>query len=355
MKKVLLFLGSALLTMSLSAQVMTLSHNEWSGEDGDHQNSQGMLAVTPSMDIQAGYKVVVEFQGTTSGADVTFSSIVVDTTAGGWNVVSSWGSTSVNAGVIVGTVAFTATDAVAGPTLVLSTTDGDNSYDDVAIEFSKVTCTVSDPNYKDPNVTTDNVTVNLLDLNCSWGASSYNAADSTITFEKAWTGQGWAWWGTGLDITDYKSITLEFEATDGKVQLWAQQLPDGVTDESDLLSGKAIAEVGETSVTLNFYDDIFSPAEKGMIGQICVQTENAGILKLKAVYLTYESDEETAVAEVSKNVQIANGVVYSAGKIAVYNLAGAKVAEANGELNMAALQAGVYVIQTAEGTAKYVK
>lgn len=64
--------------------------------------------------------------------------------------------------------------------------------------------------------------------------------------------------------------------------------------------------------------------------------------------------EPTAVEEVSA-VAIENGVVYSAGQIVVYNAAGQVVATASQEFAIASLEAGVYFVATAEGTAKIVK
>lgn len=61
-----------------------------------------------------------------------------------------------------------------------------------------------------------------------------------------------------------------------------------------------------------------------------------------------------AVEEVSA-VAIENGVVYSAGQIVVYNAAGQVVATASQEFAIASLEAGVYFVATAEGTAKIVK
>ncbi len=351
MKKILLFLGSALLTMSLSAQVMTMKSNSWTTEDGvEHQNSQGMIAVTPSMDIQAGYKVVVEFQGTTTGEDVTFSSIVVDTAAGSWEVLSSWGSSSVTSGVIVGSVTFTATKAIAGPTFVLATTEGNSSYDDVDIEFSKLTCTVSDPNYKDPNVTTDESVLPISGISNMWGDCVVAAGleSTTITFPKAWEcGAGWAWWSNYLNVTEYASVTVEFEPVPCQVQL-VVQIDNGTEDgENNPVS----IEAGATSVTINF-DDCYVGDWTG-VRAIFLQTADAADIVVTKAYMTYP--KETAVAEVSKNVQIVNGMVYSAGKIVVYNVAGAAIAEANNEMNLSNLQSGVYFIKTAEGTAKYSK
>lgn len=54
-------------------------------------------------------------------------------------------------------------------------------------------------------------------------------------------------------------------------------------------------------------------------------------------------------------LQVVNGVVYSAGTITVTSVSGQVVATADGELNIASLPAGVLVITAAEGSAKIVK
>lgn len=68
----------------------------------------------------------------------------------------------------------------------------------------------------------------------------------------------------------------------------------------------------------------------------------------------YSAPNPLAVEEVSA-VAIENGVVYSAGQIVVYNAAGQVVATASQEFAIASLEAGVYFVATAEGTAKIVK
>ncbi len=65
--------------------------------------------------------------------------------------------------------------------------------------------------------------------------------------------------------------------------------------------------------------------------------------------------EPTVAVEEVSNVTIENGVVYSAGQIVVYNVAGQVVATASQELSIDSLQAGVYFIATAEGTVKISK
>ena len=65
--------------------------------------------------------------------------------------------------------------------------------------------------------------------------------------------------------------------------------------------------------------------------------------------------EPTAVEEVSASLAVQGGMVYSAGEIVVYNVAGKVVATASQALNVNSLNAGVYFIVAQEGTIKYVK
>ena len=61
--------------------------------------------------------------------------------------------------------------------------------------------------------------------------------------------------------------------------------------------------------------------------------------------------EEVAAADFA----IEGGMVYSAGQITVYNVAGQVVATASQEFNVNTLVAGVYFIVAEEGTIKFVK
>ncbi|MCL2327354.1 MAG: hypothetical protein FWC39_02445 [Bacteroidetes bacterium] len=69
---------------------------------------------------------------------------------------------------------------------------------------------------------------------------------------------------------------------------------------------------------------------------------------------------ETPVVDGFKTVkgdelQVVNGVVFSAGQIVVTSITGQVVAVANGQFDTKTLKGGVYVIKAAEGTAKIVK
>lgn len=365
MKKVLLFIGSALFALSANAgglPPIVMSENSWEQGSETMVNSQGFVAITPSMAIEKGFKVVVTFEATTSGADETLSAVIVDTTTkyddfGGvlssWNVVSAWESVSVTSGNLVKTIVFNAPSAVAGPVLCLSTPAG-TTYNET-INFTSLECTVSDPNYRDPNVTIDDVTITLNELNCNWNndaeVTSYDIPSKTITFKgSSWEGgHGWAWWGTGLDVTQYKSVTVEFEAADCQVKLYVQQLPEN--GNTSLVEGQDVADAGATSVTVDF-NEMFAPFDKEKIGQIVIMRETPGDVVLKAVYLTYETTLD--VETVSKS-QITNGIVHSERQISIFNVAGKKIAETVNQFDLNNLTSGIYFIQTAEGSMKYYK
>lgn len=349
MRKFYILLSGLLVAFALNAQqTLTLQDNSWTEGEESFSNSQGMISLEPTMTIAKGFKVVVSFEGTTTGDDVTLSAIVVDTVNGGWVVASSWESASVSNGSIAKTFSFTVTNAVEAPTLVLSTPS--NKVYNETITFSKLECTVFDPSYRDPNTTVDTETLTLNELNCSWEGASYNSQTKTITFDKAWTGQGWAWWGTGLDISAYKSVTVEFEPVDCQVKLFAQKF----TSDDDVLNGESkVAEAGATSVTLDF-GEMFAPFPQDMVHQICILRETAGDIVLTAVYLTYTPTAD-AIDDVAETIQIKENVVYSKGLISVYNIAGKKVAESFLELDLSSLVQGIYIIKAEEGTIKMFK
>jgi len=69
-----------------------------------------------------------------------------------------------------------------------------------------------------------------------------------------------------------------------------------------------------------------------------------------------EGGEPTAVESVSADsFAVVGGMVYSAGEITVYNVAGKAIATASQSFNVNSLEAGVYFISAQEGTIKFVK
>ena len=71
----------------------------------------------------------------------------------------------------------------------------------------------------------------------------------------------------------------------------------------------------------------------------------------------HDEEEFTAIPTISGNaeVEIVDGVVYSEGRIVVFDILGQVVKSAKSELSVKELPTGVYFIQTAEGTVKFVK
>lgn len=78
-------------------------------------------------------------------------------------------------------------------------------------------------------------------------------------------------------------------------------------------------------------------------------------IEIKDIVLGCKSCVSNAEVVAEATVEVIGGVVYSAGTISVLNVLGQEVASAEGELSIAELPAGVYVIVTEEGVAKIVK
>lgn len=257
------------------------------------ENAQGFSAFTLTEPVQKGYKFTVTVEGTTDAPDGNVSACIVDTVSDdfgepGWAVLNNDYQQKfvVKDGKISGSITYQLSTSLTKPCLCLFVSSDYEPYFDKTFDI-KLTYSCVDPNYRDPNITIDETTITLDAIAFDWGESSYDPTTKTITYNKGWTGEGWAWWGSGLDVTNYKSITIEFEATDSQVQLWAQQLTDGTIAEADLAQGKAVAEPGETSVTLDF-NAMYEPFDKDKIGQIMIMRGDAGTIVMKKVYLTYE-------------------------------------------------------------------
>jgi len=82
-------------------------------------------------------------------------------------------------------------------------------------------------------------------------------------------------------------------------------------------------------------------------------SEGIDAINIKATGTT--PTDPTAVEEVAASLSVQGGMVYSAGEIVVYNVAGKVIATASQVLNVGSLNAGVYFIVAQEGTIKYVK
>ncbi|MCQ2958941.1 MAG: T9SS type A sorting domain-containing protein [Bacteroidales bacterium] len=154
--------------------------------------------------------------------------------------------------------------------------------------------------------------------------------------------------------------TLMYALVDNSEQAgwWKQMTDEMVSFKANIKKGDKVSVqfsfeiTGETpSSSPVFKDVLLANAEsKGM----SVDFSNASIEVSVTDAALYGGPVLDAVEEVS-NVAIENGVVYSAGEIVVYNVAGQVVATASQEFSINSLNAGVYFVATAEGTAKIVK
>ncbi|MCQ2606954.1 MAG: T9SS type A sorting domain-containing protein [Bacteroidales bacterium] len=91
---------------------------------------------------------------------------------------------------------------------------------------------------------------------------------------------------------------------------------------------------------------------KGQVSEIYIKDLTVGNTLTRD-----DASEFTAIETIAGegSVEIVNGVVYSEGRIIILDILGQTVKSAKEELNISDLPAGVYFVQTAEGTAKFVK
>lgn len=126
----------------------------------------------------------------------------------------------------------------------------------------------------------------LDNLNAGWG-SSYDAATHTITFEDAWKGRGWGYWGTPADYSLYDFVCIEFEETTMKVKIQVEYKDADGNNVSDATTASELVEPGATSVSV-----ALNPDYKQFISQIYIQTDAAGTLTLTDAYLYKDGDVE---------------------------------------------------------------
>lgn len=115
--------------------------------------------------------------------------------------------------------------------------------------------------------------LSLEDLNTKWGdGTTYDPATRTITFTESWKGCGW--YLTSVDYSEYDKLVIEFEPTDVNVKA-AVEYNGGVASTS------ATVNPGADKVECEL-----AAEGKADVKQIYVQTNNPGIIVLKAAYLT---------------------------------------------------------------------
>lgn len=128
------------------------------------------------------------------------------------------------------------------------------------------------------------------DLNAEWGNSTYDAATKTITYVSDWTGRGWAWWGSGIDYSQYDQVVIEFEPIDTNLKLVVQYY-DANGDIDDEKNSEDLVFAGGSKLTVTLHESY-----KSKVAQIYIQRETAGIVVLKEAYLSGEELKGKEVA-----------------------------------------------------------
>lgn len=134
----------------------------------------------------------------------------------------------------------------------------------------------------------------LSSVGCDWGETTYDAATHTLTYGKAWTGNGW--WTGDLNLSAYDQLAVEFEEpTSIYVQVVVQ-----FNSGKDCVAGNG---AGATKIVCDL------TAEKNSVKAVIIQNGNdKGSVKLKRVYCPEVLQYQAPVDLTSK---VVNNVITS--------------------------------------------
>ena len=278
MKKFILFVCTSVFALIAGAQTtITLAPNSWEiDKDVFNYNLQGAQKVSAG-EWKAGDVISIEFTGTSNAAVSGLSIILVDQSeAADWwkELCKSEALSDVEAGgdvVYSGEITLTA-DVVtpSAVNLVFSTPGSDVKVTE------EVTLTFSAFEVKKPGeVESPTESISLNDLGAGWDAT-YDAATQTISYEKEWVGKGW--WLGGADLSNFASITVNFEAVAFQGKL--------VVERTDGTSLSAEFAAGATSVKCALSGDLTD------IAQIYIQNGAIGDLVLTEAFYTKKGFDE---------------------------------------------------------------
>ena len=150
---------------------------------------------------------------------------------------------------------------------------------------------------------------------------------------------------------DYVSLSINGVASNDIAKLQVALIGSEYNDVSDYVT---IAENVKAGETIAFTKKIVLNGATDVCKLTITTTDPAveGVAEIKIE----PKENNVAVDEVSASVfAVEGGMVYSAGEIVVYNVAGKQVASASKAFNVNSLAAGVYFITAQEGTIKFVK
>ena len=278
MKKFILFVCASVFALIAGAQTtITLAPNSWEiDKDVFNYNLQGTQKVSAG-EWKAGDVISVEFTGTSNAAVSGLNIILIDQSeAADWwkELCKSEALSDVEAGgdvVYSGEITLTADVVTPSAVSIVFSTPGS----EVKVT-EEVTLTFSAFEVKKPGeVESPTESISLSELGTGW-SSSYNADTKTITFDDAWTGRGW--WLGDVDLSNFASVTVEFEAASFGGKLVVQRVDETMIEKN--------FEAGATSVTCALSGDI------NHISQIFIQSAAAGDLVLTEAYYTKKGFEE---------------------------------------------------------------
>jgi len=278
MKKIFLLIGLCIMAFVAGAQTtITLTSNSWGEGDAKQYNIQGMQKVSAG-EWKTGDVISVELVGITETAVSGLGFTLVDnSSAANWwlplsETISLGESFDANGEISYkGEVTLIADVVTSSSVQIIFGTAGskEEATENGTLTFS--TFEVEKPG----DVVNPYDNLSLVDLSAGEN-SSYDATTNTITFEAAWKCRGW--WLGGIDLSEYSSVTVEFEAAsfDGKL----------VVQRADETMMEATFSAGATSVKCMLTDEISN------INQIFIQNSEAGDLVLTAAYYTKKGFDE---------------------------------------------------------------
>ena len=350
MKKVFLFLGACLTAATLSAQVATINITDvvFSNNKTNYQSAEQIFNV--SNPIAVDDEVTITVKGKISSAVEGLQAYLVEcsaTNSYGWNVLSGYEdvSSALAAGADVD-LNFTlkATGVSEGTEIrayLITTNAPVAEVANIAINESGI---APEAPYEDET---------LGKLSSMWGPGN-EVNGKVMTFAAS---------DSGIGFASYNGMTTDLS---GKViTLTVEEFPSWATYGQVVVTHKAAAgEEQQANVTAAFNEnvaviDMTDVPFAASLDQIFFQVGGTGNLVLSSVEIKDAEQgggEETAVESVSADAfAVVGGMVYSAGEITVYNVAGKAIASASQSFNVNSLESGVYFITAPEGTIKFVK
>ena len=350
MKKVFLLLSAVAMSFGAFAQVATVTVDNVLLKNNKTNYQSDGINVPLENAIAADDVVKLTLKGTISEAVEGLQVVLVDNTeaAGWWNELSTYVSLSealAKGDAINVTIDITATAASEGKDgvkLFISTT---NALVEGITSLSIAEGAAPEPPY------TDAILGTMMSI---WGDGN-KVEGKTLTFGTTNTGIGFANYEGGWDLSAYGTVTITLT----EQPEWAEYVQVNVipNDDADFTEFNAAVEEGSVTVDLTQCT--------GKVKQLYLQAGGTGEMTISEIKFTEKSSqggeggeggEPTAVESVSADAfAVVGGMVYSAGEITVYNVAGKAIATASQSFNVNSLEAGVYFISAQEGTIKFVK